>query len=433
MSDKPIFVATHPRACSTAFERVFMTQRDTIQCVHEPFGDAFYYGPERLSSRFAGDEHAQERLDSGFANSTYSTVMDRLERETTQPEAICPLPPPSLPFYYKLYITGWCRNIERPWRSTRRNGMFALFEGILTLSQGKRIFIKDIDHYLLPPNGQPGSIAPSLLRVKRGVGTNGESHKANGVNGSSNGTNGTANGVNSHEINGHTNGVTSGASKEPYPYDTPAEPGNPTVMPRELQEQFHWAFLIRDPHYSVPSYLRCTIPPLDEVTGFHNYDPLEAGYDELRRHFDYLLESGLIGPQVATRADLNAQAEPQATTGVEVCVIDADDMLDEPAKTIEAFCNSVGLPYSPEMLTWDTEEDHAVARNAFEKWRGFHNDAIESKALVQRAHKRAVKTEEQFDAEWQKKYGEKQAALIRRTVDANMADYLYLKGFAVKV
>lgn len=59
-----------------------MTQRDTIQCVHEPFGDAFYYGPERLSSRFSGDEQA--RLDSGFANSTYSTVMDRLEREATQ-------------------------------------------------------------------------------------------------------------------------------------------------------------------------------------------------------------------------------------------------------------------------------------------------------------------------------------------------------------
>lgn len=284
---------------------------------------------------------------------------------------------------------------------------------MLTLSQGKRVFIKDIDHYLLPPNSQPASIAPSLLRVKRGVGTNGDSHKANGVNGAngangtantnghsaapnghtngvngaSNGTNGTANGVNGHhEMNGHTNGATNGASKEPYPYDTPTEPGNPTVMPRELQEQFHWAFLIRDPHYSVPSYLRCTIPPLDEVTGFHNYDPLEAGYDELRRHFDYLRDNGLVGPLVATRPDLNAEGDVQAATGVEVCVIDADDMLDQPAKTIEAFCNSVGLPYRPEMLTWDTEEEHAVARNAFEKWRGFHNDAIESKALVQRAH-----------------------------------------------
>ena len=224
-------------------------------------------------------------------------------------------------------------------------------------------------------------------------GANGTTHTnghTNGVNGSSNGTNGTANGVNGHEMNGHTNGATNGhtngTSKEPYPYDTPTEPGNPTVMPRELQEQFHWAFLIRDPHYSVPSYLRCTIPPLDEVTGFHNYDPLEAGYDELRRHFDYLRETGLVGPRVATRPELSASSDAEATTGVEVCVIDADDMLDEPAKTIEAFCNSTGLPYRPEMLTWDTEAEHAVARNAFEKWRGFHNDAIESKALVQRAH-----------------------------------------------
>lgn len=276
--------------------------------------------------------------------------------------------------------------------------MFALFEGILTLLQGKRVFIKDIDHYLLPPNGQPASIAPSLLRVKRGVGTNGDS-TANGVNGANgthtnghsvtpnghtNGVNGASNGTNdtTNGVNGHTNGI----SKEPYPYDTPAELGNPTVMPRELQEKFHWAFLIRDPHYSVPSYLRCTIPPLDEVTGFHNYDPLEAGYDELRRHFDYLRDTGLVGPRVATRPELNAQTDAQAPAGVEVCVIDADDMLDEPAKTIEAFCNSVGLPYRPEMLFWDNEEEHAVARNAFEKWRGFHNDAIESKALEQRTH-----------------------------------------------
>jgi hypothetical protein len=243
-----------------------------------------------------------------------------------------------------------------------------------------------------------------------GTHTNDHAGHTNGVNGTSNGVNGAShtNGVNGHEANGHTNGHTNGTTngtnghtngttngtnghtngvqKEPYPYNTPTEPGNPTVMPRELQEKFHWAFLIRDPHYSVPSYLRCTIPPLDEVTGFHNYDPLEAGYDELRRHFDYLRETGLVGPRVATRPELGGDAQSDSASGVEICVIDADDMLDEPAKTIEAFCNSVGLPYNPEMLLWDTEEDHAVARNAFEKWRGFHNDAIESKALEQRVH-----------------------------------------------
>lgn len=58
-----------------------MTRRNDIQCVHEPFGDAFYYGPERLSDRFEADEQA--RLDSGFSQSTFKTVLDRLEREAS--------------------------------------------------------------------------------------------------------------------------------------------------------------------------------------------------------------------------------------------------------------------------------------------------------------------------------------------------------------
>ncbi|KAJ5704159.1 hypothetical protein N7493_011297 [Penicillium malachiteum] len=421
MSTKPIYVAAHPRACSTAFERVFMTQRATIQCVHEPFGDAWYYGPERLADRFEDDE--QGRLDSGFSNSTYRTVMDRLEREG---------------------------------------------------SEGKRVFIKDIDAYLLPPGGKPASIAPSLRRIKRGVGTTSsedDHHPANGVhaNGHTTATNSTTNGAvsngvytngasqNGHvetngHINGHTNGHsngvnghangcnghahTNGTSKStPYPYDTPKETGNPTVMPRELQEKFHWAFLIRDPHHSIPSYYRCTIPPLDTLTGFHNFDPKEAGYSELRRHFDYLHREGLVGPRVATRPDLSPEvgSEADRETVHEVCVVDADDMLDAPAPMIEAFCRSTGVPYTPDMLEWDTDEDYAFACEAFEKWRGFHNDAIESKGLTARAHKHAPKTEEQWDADWVERYGPQGAALIRQTVNETMDDYLYLKQFAMKV
>ncbi|GKZ21175.1 hypothetical protein AbraIFM66951_008638 [Aspergillus brasiliensis] len=403
MSQKPIFVATHPRACSTAFERVFMTRRDTIQCIHEPFGDAFYYGPERLSARFADDEQA--RLESGFSQSTFQTVLDRIEREA---------------------------------------------------SEGKRIFMKDIMHYLLPPYGKPASIAPSLHRIKRGVGTasNGETaplpadgpqangHHAQQQNGTSPVQNGTKNGLNGHAALDHSTPVKP-ASREPYPYDTAAEPGNPTVMPTEILSQFHFAFLIRDPHHSVPSYFRCTIPPLDDVTGFHNYDPSEAGYDELRRTFDYLRSVRLVGPHIATQErdadDIDNRLRPVTNgvngyeSGAEICVIDADDMLQKPAPMIEAFCRSVGMEYTPDMLCWDTEEDHQVARDKFEKWRGFHNDAIESKGLVARKHPHAVKTEEEWDAEWCKKYGPEAAALIRKTVDANMADYLYMKQFAMRV
>jgi hypothetical protein len=75
---KPIFVATHPRACSTAFERVFMTRRDILSCVHEPFGDAFYFGPERLSERYADNEEAREK--SGFAKTTYRDVLALIEK-----------------------------------------------------------------------------------------------------------------------------------------------------------------------------------------------------------------------------------------------------------------------------------------------------------------------------------------------------------------
>lgn len=59
-----------------------MTQRDTLQCVHEPFGDAFYYGPERLGPRYENDEAA--RTESGFNDSTYKTIFDRIERENSE-------------------------------------------------------------------------------------------------------------------------------------------------------------------------------------------------------------------------------------------------------------------------------------------------------------------------------------------------------------
>lgn len=339
-----------------------MTRRDTLQCIHEPFGDAFYFGPERLSVRYEHDEKA--RRESGFSESTYRTVFDRIARES---------------------------------------------------AEGKRIFIKDIIHYLVPPDGAPASIAPSLIQhtlPKRGIGTNGDSAQ----------------------------------QQKKTPYNTPAEPGNPTVVPTSLLAGFHFTFLIRDPHYSIPSYYRCTIPPLDAVTGFYEFYPSEAGYDELRRVFDYLRQVGLVGPKVASVENgdhRNGDASSNGATtngangdhghGVEICVIDADDLLDHPETVIRAFCRSVGVEYDPAMLKWDTEEDQKIAKAAFEKWKGFHEDAIESTGLKPRCERKSHKSEEEFDAEWTQRFGEKGARIIRETVDRNMADYLYLKQFALKV
>jgi hypothetical protein len=218
------------------------------------------------------------------------------------------------------------------------------------------LFIKDITHYLLPPHGCPASIAPSLGGKKKGAVTNDKTERL---------------------ANGHTNGTTNGHIA-PYPYGTEPEPGNPTVVPKEILRQFHWTFLIRHPRYSIPSYWRCTVSPLDKVTGFYDFMPSEAGYDELRRVFDFLIKEKQVGPSLASKHGELKDGE------VAITVIDADDLLDNPAKIIEAYCKEVGLTYDPEMLNWDTEEEHEVARSAFEKWRGFHDDAINSTSLKPR-------------------------------------------------
>ncbi|KAM3505154.1 hypothetical protein MY11210_008082 [Beauveria gryllotalpidicola] len=110
MAPRPIFTLTHPRACSTAFERVFMTRRDILECSHEPFADAFYLGPELMSERFK--DEAADRGSLGMSCSdTYQTVLDR----------------------------------------------FAQMQ-----SQGKRLFIKDMAYYIMQPDGKPTAIAPSV-------------------------------------------------------------------------------------------------------------------------------------------------------------------------------------------------------------------------------------------------------------------------------
>ena len=59
-----------------------MTRRNSLQTIHEPFGDAFYYGPERMGRRFEDDEQARE--ESGFADSTFKTILERIEKEAEE-------------------------------------------------------------------------------------------------------------------------------------------------------------------------------------------------------------------------------------------------------------------------------------------------------------------------------------------------------------
>lgn len=49
------------------------------------------------------------------------------------------------------------------------------------------------------------------------------------------------------------------------------------------------------------------------------------------------------------------------------------------------------------------------------------------------AAQRDEKTDEQYYNDWVEKYGKEAAELIRKTVEENVADYEYLKQFAIKV
>lgn len=344
-----------------------MTRRDTLQTAHEPFGDAWYFGPERLAERYEHDEKA--RKESGYSESTYRSIFDRIAQDN---------------------------------------------------SEGKRVFIKDMAQYWIPPNGGEATVAPSLVNYRRGVGT--DTTALSPVQ------------------------TRSDRDGPPYPYPTKGEPGNPTVLPKDLLAQFQFAFLIRHPRYSIPSYYRCTVPPLDKITGWYDFRPDEAGYKELRRLFEYLRSEGQIGPKIAGQAanghvngatnEANGDHSTNGVNGhhdeVEICVVDADDLLDNPSGIIEAFCKSTGIEYTPDMLIWDTEEDQKVAVEAFEKWKGWHEDALDSTMLKARTHKKAIKSDEQLLAEWTEKFGEEAAKVILDTVKANEADYEYLKQFAIK-
>ena len=66
--ERPVALWAVPRSISTAFERVFV-ERDDFEVLHEPFSDAYYYGPDRLSDRFAEAEPKEgHSFDSVLAN-----------------------------------------------------------------------------------------------------------------------------------------------------------------------------------------------------------------------------------------------------------------------------------------------------------------------------------------------------------------------------
>ncbi|KAL8979859.1 MAG: hypothetical protein Q9205_004904 [Flavoplaca limonia] len=143
-------------------------------------------------------------------------------------------------------------------------------------------------------------------------------------------------------------------------------------------------------------------------------DPTELGYRELRILFDYLRDKN----------------------GVVPLVIDADDLLAGPEAILRPLCADLEIPYSSSMLEWPAPEDHAFALSLFEKFAGYHEDALNSKGFRPEGNgKKHAKpqSKEELNDIWKSKYGSEGMRIIRSAVDACRDDYEYLESFRMRL
>lgn len=330
-------IATHPRSTSTALERAFLTRKD-VSCVHEPFGEAFYFGPERLSDRY--DEAAcqgSENKDTSFL----TVVNDILE--TAQ---------------------------------SSESGS----------NEAPIVVIKDMAQYIIPPH--------------------------------------------EHQLADKKDIVAHSFQDFGLDSDSPAaDSANPTMVPTEFLTDMNYVFLVRPPHLSIPSYYKCCIPPQSKETGFDHYRSSEAGYRELRILYDYVTKLSK-DPKSGVKAPI---------------VVDSVDLIENPTPIISRICAQGNIDFVPEMLSWGQNSEYEV--RMFEKWKGFHNDALNSTGFRVSDHAKPAATASQtkkgnddFEInypEWEKKWNQRFDSNkhivddIKKSVEEHMDDYLYLRQFRI--
>ena len=109
---------------------------------------------------------------------------------------------------------------------------------------------------------------------------------------------------------------------------------------------FNHSFLIRDPAKTITSMFQ----------HWPDFVPQEVGFSEQRQLFDRL-------------SDRSGKAPP---------VIDSDDLLENPQRMVEVYCDAVGIPFIAEALSWEPG-----ARDEVSWWDGgsFHANLRNSDGL----------------------------------------------------
>lgn len=286
MGNKPrtIILWVHPRSTSTMFECALLNLQQEFRVLHEPMGNAWYFGPQRQAPRFNSEEALQAYGD--FRDSTFESTWGDIVNHTNDP---------------------------------------------------RRTFSKDMAQYIFTPRNSTG------IRV--------------------------------------------GWNKDPT---------NPTLIPTEelLDPSILHTFLIRRPEKAVPSYYRLCSGEQSKVTDFHYYDPEEAGYDELRKLFDFVKDK----------------------TGKTPLLIDSDDLIRDPNYYVRKWCEHASVDYSDSLLEWNEG-----TREHFAKWPGFHVAAENSKGIGQGLN----------DKDRNTLLTEQLPEMVQNAIRDNRPTYEYLKSFAL--
>jgi sulfotransferase family protein len=102
----------------------------------------------------------------------------------------------------------------------------------------------------------------------------------------------------------------------------------------------------------------------------------------IRHPRDTIASYQKLNPEVAlhqigfeSQYELYAQVEHE--TGREPVVVDSDDLLDRPEAVVKSYCESVGIPYLPEAMTWEAGHREEWAPSG--RW---HADAAASTGFV---------------------------------------------------
>jgi len=97
------------------------------------------------------------------------------------------------------------------------------------------------------------------------------------------------------------------------------------IVDEQFLSLFQHTFLLRDPAQMLPSY-------------FHKWPDLtfeETGYQQLDQLFETVVSfTGEIPP-----------------------LIDAGDLVQDPTSTLQFYCESIGIPFMPEALTWEPPKE----------------------------------------------------------------------------